>query len=54
MRRVWFLLSFSIVLLLACFRRAHKLTVQSGGELHFCLRGEPENIQSSSRRRRPI
>src|SRR5258707_3058295 len=43
MRRVWFLLSFSIVLCWPASVRA-QAPVQSGGELHFCLHGEPKTF----------
>src|SRR5260370_4398198 len=43
MRRVWFLLSFSIVLCWPASARA-QAPVQSGGELHFCLHGEPKTF----------
>src|SRR5258707_11069986 len=43
MRRVWFLLSFSIVLCWPASVRA-QLPIQSGGELHFCLRGDPKTF----------
>src|SRR5437899_5862078 len=43
MRRVWVLLSFSLVL---CWPASvcSQAPVQSGGELHFCLRGEPKTF----------
>src|SRR5260370_1323018 len=43
MRRVWFLLSFSIVLCWPASVGAQSAS-QSGGELHFCLHGEPKTF----------
>ncbi len=43
MRRVWFLLSFSIVLCWPASAPAQS-PGQSGGELHFCLHGEPKTF----------
>ena len=43
MRRAWVLLAFSFVICWATVVRAESAG-QSGGELHFCLRGEPKTF----------
>jgi len=43
MRRVWVLLSFSLLMCWPASVRA-QAHVQSGGELHFCLHGEPKTF----------
>ncbi len=43
MRRVWIVLALTLVLCWPAFVSAES-AVQSGGELHFCLRGEPKTF----------